>query len=89
MASFIKDPDSVLDYQFDWSLWLEAGDEIDTSTWAVPAGITKDSDVNTIDTTTIWLSGGTLHEKYEIVNRIVTAGGRTDERTITMRIKQK
>ena len=36
-----KDPDAVLDYGFDWSAWLEAGDTIVTSEWIVPEGITK------------------------------------------------
>ena len=88
MASFIKDPDASLDYELDWTLWLE-GDTINSSSWAVPTGITIDSDSFTNQTATVWLSGGTLHQKYEAVNRIITAGGRTDDRTITIRIKQK
>lgn len=79
--SFLKDPDATLDYQTDWSGWL-SDDTISTSTWIVPDGITKNSDLNTATSATIWLSGGTAGERYPVVNRIVTAGGRTEDRTI-------
>jgi len=85
---FVKDPDAVLDYQIDWSTWLDS-DTISVSTWTVPAGITKDSDTNTTTTTTIWLSDGTHDENYEIVNHITTAAGREDDRTITIACRQK
>ena len=85
---FIKDPDAVLDYTVDWSDWL-GSDTIQTSAWIVPTGITEDSNSNTTTTATIWLSGGTRGKKYEIVNRIVTAGSRTDDRTIEIVVKDK
>jgi len=83
-----KDPNSVVDYGVDWWAWLDA-DTISTSAWVVPAGITKDSDSKTDRTTTIWLSGGAEGQSYALTNRIVTAGGRTEDRTITITVKQK
>ena len=85
---FTKDPQSVLDYTIDWSTWLGA-DTISISAWTVPSRITKDSDTNSTTTTTIWLSGGTAREEYSLVNRIVTAGGRTDDRTILVKVADK
>ena len=86
--TFTKDPDAVLDYLVDWSSWL-GSDTIATSTWVVPSGITKDSDTNTTTTATIWLSGGDDEASYEIVNRITTAAGREDDRTITVQVRSK
>lgn len=84
-----KDPDAELDFGFDWETWLD-GDTLATSTWIVPTGITKDSDLFTIiGVTTIWLSGGTLREVYKVVNRITTIGGRTDDRTLVIKIVPK
>ncbi len=83
-----KDPDEVLDYEIDWAARLTT-DTISTSTWTVPSGITKDSDSKTSTTTTVWLSGGTLGDSYEILNRIVTAGGRTMDQTVKLKIKTK
>jgi hypothetical protein len=83
MAHFIaqKDPNEVTDYAIDWGDWLE-GDSIATSTWTVPAGITKDSDAKTASVTTIWLSGGTDNDDYILLNTIATVSGRTEERDI-------
>lgn len=85
---FQKDPDEVLDYQVDWTSWL-GSDTITTSTWAVPTGITRASHTNTTKTATVWLSGGTAGTSYELQNKIVTASGRTAERTIRILVKQK
>ncbi len=86
-----KDPDAVLDYQFNWAEWLTENDSdtIFTSTLIVPTGIIKDSDTKTTTTATIWLSGGTLGEDYDITNRIVTAGGRTEDRTMTIKVRAR
>lgn len=73
----------MLDYQIDWVDSL-GSDTIATSTWSVPAGITKDSDTNTTTTTTAWLSGGTANTNYTLTNTITTAGGRTLVKTLDL-----
>lgn len=83
-----KDPDEVLDYVINWATRL-AGDTIADSTWTLPAGITKESDTFSASTTTIWLSGGTLNETYQVLNRIETTGGRTMDQTVKLRLKAK
>jgi hypothetical protein len=87
IASFEKDPAAVLDYSGDWSAWL-GDDTIATSTWTVPTGITKNSDTHDATSVLIWLSGGTAGQKYTLVNHITTVGGRTDERTIVIKVKE-
>jgi hypothetical protein len=81
----LKDPASVVDFQIDWTLWLDVGDAISTSSWTVPAGVTQDSSSYTTSAATVWLSGGTAGEVYKVVNQITTTGGRTTERTIEIR----
>lgn len=83
-----KDPDEVLDYVVDWSFRLE-DDTIATSVFTVPAGLVKDSDSNDDTTATVWLSGGTEGERYEILNRITTVGLRTMDQTVKLKIKTK
>ncbi|MDP3855334.1 hypothetical protein [Phenylobacterium sp.] len=79
-----KDPNAVLDYQLNWDAigdsWLN-GDTISAATWTVAAGITKDSDDRTTTTTRIWLSGGTAGQTYVVSCRIMTAGGRVEDRS--------
>lgn len=87
MPGFVKDPDAVLDYQVDWSAWLGT-DTITASTWTLDTGITKTLDTHTTTAATIWLSGGTDGTNYSVSNRIVTAGGRTNDRTLTILVRQ-
>jgi hypothetical protein len=83
-----KDPDEVLDYELDWSARLGT-DTISSSTWTVPTGITKNSDSHTTTTTTVWLQGGTVAASYTFNNRIITAGGRTMDQSVKLKIKEK
>lgn len=86
--TFSKDPNAVLDYAVDWSRWL-AGDEISTSEWTVPGGLTKVSDSMTTTKATVWLSGGTAGQSYIVTNRITTTGSRTEERSFTIRVEER
>ncbi len=88
MHTFTKDPNAVLDYIVDWTAYL-GDDTITTSTWIVPAGITKNSDTSTTKTAKVWLEGGTAGERYAVTNRITTAGGRTDDRTIRISCNER
>ena len=82
---FIKDPDAVLDYAFDWEeYWLESSETIASHTITVQTGITNDSDSESDGIVTVWLSGGTAGTTYEVACEIVTTSGRTDERTISI-----
>lgn len=87
-SSFEKDPDAVLDYTRDWTTYLN-GDAIATSTFIVPAGITKDSETNDTTSATVWLSGGADGEYYLVTNRITTAAGRTDDRSFLIYVKEQ
>jgi hypothetical protein len=83
-----KDKDEVLDYVIDWAARL-SNDIIFSSTWIVPTGIVMDSNSNTDSSTTIWLHGGTIGSTYELLNRIVTTGGRTMDQSVKLKIKEK
>lgn len=88
-TDFIKDPDAVLDYMFDWSSWLSSGESITSSTMIVSSGINLDSSTNTSTKATAWISGGTSGQPYSVTNRITTSAGRTDDRTITIRVTDR
>ena len=88
--TFTKDPDAVLDYSVDWLLWL-AGDQISSSEWILDPGATiqKITDTFTTSRTVVWLSGGDKGVTYLVTNRIVTVGGRTDDRTISVKVEDR
>lgn len=86
--SFVKDPDEVMDYTFDWETWLDS-DTISSSSMTVGTGLTDDeADTNDTTSATVWVSGGTAGTCYEVKNTIVTAAGRTAERTIYIDVKE-
>lgn len=85
---FIKAPDEVLDYSINWESWLST-DTISSSAWDCSAGITVDSTSFNTTSTTIWLSGGTVRTSYTCKNTIVTTGGRTGVRSITINVQEK
>ena len=85
MASYLKDPEEVLDWGRDYTKWLD-GDtivshEIIVSPEQATGGLVVDSSTNDDTSVTVWLSGGVLGTKVEVTYRITTAGGRTTDRT--------
>jgi hypothetical protein len=90
MAVYKKDPNATLDYTFDWAPYLTPiADTIASATFVFDAALTKVSQSNTTMTATAYMSGGTLGEKHTLTCRIVTAGGRTDDRSITLLIVER
>lgn len=89
LKTFIKDPDAVLDYAFDWTDWLQETETISAHTITVTAGITKDSDSESGGIVTVWLSGGTEGETYPVACQITTSMSRTDERTVEISMVER
>jgi hypothetical protein len=87
-----KDPDSVIDFTINWAATLSEsspGDTISSSAWTADSGVVIDSDTNTTTTATAWVSGGTLHKYADLINSVVTDGGRTYDRTIVLKIQER
>lgn len=82
LGTFRKTTTEYLDFTIDWSKWLPPDDILNFSSWTVPAGITNGMETSTTTSTSIWLSGGTLGESYDVVNSIKTSAGRQEDRTI-------
>lgn len=89
---FIKDPDADLDFKRDWADWLAAVDDtIESSEWILPVGLELGEGGQSYDATTatIWIKGGTTGQRYSVTNRITTAGGRIDDRTFVIVIRER
>jgi len=82
----LKDPSAVLDYAFDWTGWLAAGETITDHTITAEKGITVDSSTESDGKVTVWLSGGTAGINYKVACLVETSAGRTDERTLWIRV---
>ncbi len=103
-TEWIKDPDSVLDYKFDFAAstngtgssdWLSAGETISDHTITVTpvtaSPLTVDSSAETdVDTSvTVWLSGGLAGTEYDVACLIETSASRTDERTMKIKCEER
>lgn len=99
MPYLLIDPDEKLDYTCDWSAFLDDGgspsDTISTSSWAItpqeasPVAPTLSGETNTVNTTTVFVSGAVYGQVYLLTNRIVTGQGRTAERSITLQCEHR
>ena len=93
----LKDPSAVLDYVFDWTEWLATGETIAVDsetgekliTITADTGITVDSSTEDDGKVTVWLSGGTAGINYKVACLITTTAGRTDERTIWIKVVER
>ena len=85
----LKDPSAVLDYVFDWTEWLATVETITDYTITADTGITVDSSTESDGKVTVWLSGGTAGINYKVACLITTSAGRTDERTIWIKVVER
>lgn len=85
-----KDPNAVLDYYLDFTNWVPAGDTINVIT-TTATGITVDSSAVTGAGKFIqlWCSAGAAGTLANVIVRVTTVGGRTDDRTVYFKMKQR
>lgn len=86
-----KDPQAVKDYALDWAALLAPAETILTNTWAVTPAAELAIGVKSIlgSVCTVWLSAGVAGTTYTLVNTITTSRGVTDERTVTIKVKEQ
>lgn len=88
MSVFEKRPTSQLDFQINWSRWLASGEVLASSEWTAPDGITVVATSFDFNTTTVWVSGGTVDQVYKLINTVTTANNpaRIESTSIQIRI---
>ncbi len=94
---------AVADFKFDFapltnaqigadSDWLGSGETIASATVVIESGVTLDSDSLTDSNTSVtcWLSGALVAgDKYRLQCQIVTSAGRTEPRSMMIKIIDK
>jgi hypothetical protein len=86
---YLKDPSAVLDWAFDWTGWLATGETIVDHTITADTGLEVDSSTENGGKVIVWLSGGTAGQNYKVACKITTSAGRTDERTIWIKVVER
>lgn len=91
MSYQLIDPDSRLDFQFNWTDWLESSSPaqvIDTRQWSIAPlnGTSPETPALTNDTTaTVTVRGMQAGKVYRLTEHITTTAGLEDDRTIVLR----
>jgi hypothetical protein len=75
---FAHDPSANLDYSFDWSSWLAAGETITAQTVTPSTGITLGTTTQLAGVVTTWITAATT--SGTIACHITTSAGRQDSR---------
>lgn len=90
LDTYTKQPAEVLDYDIDYTDWLETGDTIASKTVTAEAGLTVDSSAiwGASKKLKAWISGGTAGTTYKVTATIVTVGGCTKEDEFKVRVKE-
>lgn len=91
MQVHVKDPGAVLDYAVNWAGgYLQSGETLLSSSWTIfPGDMAQVAASNTATAAIITVSGGVVGRLYELSNRVTTSQGRTDERSIIVRVEQR
>jgi len=87
--SFAKAPHAMLDFKFNWAYgYLEDGETITSYSIIADGGITVDSSSKSGNKVIVWLSGGRVGHNYNVTCRAITSFGRTDDKTMQIRVRQ-
>ncbi len=93
MRLFLKDPAALVDYEIEWGDWLAADETLTASSWAVepiePGGLAVAMQTGIGTARRASVSGGVRGHLYRLTNRIATSAGRTDERSLAIRIIER
>ncbi len=84
-----RDPNAVLDYKVDFTLWLDAMSDTLASHTTTPTDVVVDSSSIVGKSVVLWISGGTVGTPGSVKIHVVTTGGRSDDRTIYFKIKER
>lgn len=83
------DPDALLDYGWDWSEWLGSDTITGHTVTVVSGGVTIANQAHDATSVTAWITGGTQGSFAGVTCHITTAGGRADDRTLTLAVRQR
>ena len=85
-----KDPDATTLVELDWNPWLEAlEDTLQSSTWVLPDEMELVTSTINAGVTRALVKGGTPLQHHVFTNRITTASGLKEDRSVRVLIKER
>lgn len=93
MTMMVKDPDSRIDFEFDWRAAYPDGQAVLASIWDVvpgePGGVAVAAAAHDLMQTTATLAEGIAGRVYRVTNRVTLSDGQIDERSMTVRVEER
>ena len=93
MTLLLKDPEAALDYAVDWGAEYLSADTLAQSDWQVTPAETGGLSVitNAFDgkVATATAAGGVPGHLYQLTNHVVLSSGRTDSRSVVLRVEKR
>lgn len=86
ITAFEKRPDDVLDYDIDFSRWLDGDTLVNVTATATGTAIIDNSSVDAV-AAKIWISGGDAGTDTTITAQVETLSGRTKEIQFRMKVR--
>lgn len=93
MTLLMKDPDAVLDYAIDWSADYLGDDVLAGSSWTVEpdeaGGVSVTASAFDTGVASVTAAGGLPGRIYRLINHVTMASGRSDSRSIVLRVEKR
>jgi hypothetical protein len=93
VAIFVKDPAALVDYAIDWAAGYLGEQTITGSVWRVApqdaGGVVVASSLIAPGKTHASLAGGRIGHIYHVTNAVNFSDGRSDERTLVVRVEDR
>ena len=93
MTLLLKDPEAALDYAVDWGVEYLASETLIGSDWQITpveaGGIAVLDSGFDAATATVTAAGGVSGHLYQLTNHVLLSSGRTDSRSIVLRIEKR
>lgn len=93
MTLLVKDPDTRIDFKFDWAVAYPDDQVIVASAWLVSpdedGGLIVAAAGHDLMRATVTLAGGIAGRVYRVANRVTLGDGQIDERSATIRVEER
>jgi len=93
MGYYLKDPQAAVDYSVDWGAGYLDGQTVSGSVWSVApdeeGGVRVVAETVLPTRTAATLEGGVAGKVYRVGNQVTLSDGRTDERTLVLRVEER
>ncbi len=93
MTMVVKDPDTRIDFEFDWTAACSDGRAVVASAWTVTPdeaeGVIAAAAGHDLMLSTATLAGGIAGHVYRVTNRVTLSDGQIDERSMAMRVEER